>query len=88
MEEEKKDFINALTSIVKYAISEEVDVIYSNRCVQIIDARNHIIRWVDETVTDESRDIYSLRDLSCLDDDLNTVPNMMRIIRIAETYWK
>lgn len=87
MEEEKLDFINALATLVKHAISEEIDVIYSNRSIQIIDARNHIIKWIDETVTDESRDIYTLRDLSCLDDDLRTVPNMMKIIRIADTYW-
>ena len=53
MEEEKLDFINALATLVKHAISEEIDVIYSNRSIQIIDARNHIIKWIDETVTDE-----------------------------------
>ena len=86
--EEKQDFIETLTRMVGNVIKDEYDVTYSTQCIHIVDARNHIIRLLDGVAADESNDIYSLSELTYINEDMQCVPNLMKITRIAEYYWR
>ena len=68
MREDIKDFVDALESYVKaqlQASGEPAD--YNVEALEIVDARNHLFRHAGKRVTDESENIYALRDLCRVD---------------------
>ena len=69
MREDIKDFVDALESYVKaqlQASGEPAD--YNVEALEIVDARNHLFRHAGKRVTDESENIYALRDLCRVDE--------------------
>ena len=86
MTEEINDFIEALSRPVEKELQRN-DAVYNTDAVQIVDARNHIFRILENTATDESADIYALSDLCVLSDDMTALPNYRRLRRIAGNYW-
>lgn len=61
---------------------------YNNEAIEIIDARNHLFRNVGRMHTDESLNIYAIRDLCHVDEEtLETVPNRMKFKAIAKNYF-
>lgn len=87
MQEEINDFIDALSRFVSDKLRMETDMTYCQEAVKIIDARNHIFREMPCAATDESEDIYALRDLCHTDEEMNTLPDRQRMLRIARNYW-
>ena len=88
MEEEINSFVEALTRFVEQTLSQESDPVYSQKAVKISDARNHIFRLTEPARTDETEDTYALSDLCRVDEDnMQTVPNRGRMLRIARNYW-
>ncbi len=85
--EEIDDFVQALYVYVQEALREVDEVTYSPRGVQIVDARNHLFRAVEGRMTDEEEGVYRLADLCRVDEELRTVPDRMRMRRVARNYW-
>lgn len=83
------DFINALESYVASELragGQPAD--YNNEALQIIDARNAVFRNVGRRPTDESDDVYALRDLCRVDEaTMELVPDRERLARIARNYF-
>lgn len=88
MNEDSIRLSEALISFVENEIREQYDVIYSTDCLQIVDARNCIILKLHNMQTDESNDIYAVSDLCYIDEDMRTLPNKEKIIRIVESFWR
>lgn len=83
------EFVQSLTRFVRTAAEETDDVMYSRRGVRIADARNHLFIGLDDAQTDESEDIFALRDLCRVDEDtMETVPDEQRMYGIARMYWQ
>jgi hypothetical protein len=55
--------------------------------VKIVDARNHLFRKLDNAPTDEADDIFALKELCILDDDMHLLPDMQHIRLVARNYW-
>lgn len=87
MQEEINEFVEALYRFVSHEIDRISDPIYSQECIYIADARNHIFRLSEATQTDEAEDTYALADLCYIDEEMNTVPNRQRMLCIARNYW-
>ena len=88
MEKEIEEFVEVLRKAVQNTIDTEGDVTYTNLVIRIIDARNHIIRFEQGGQTDDALDIYSLTDLCYVNEELVTRPNILKLGRIAESYWR
>ncbi len=87
MQEEINDFVDALSRFVADRLLMETDMTYCQEAVKITDARNHIFHKITCAATDESEDIYALRDLCYTDEEMKTQPNRQRMVRIARNYW-
>lgn len=87
MQEEVNDFIEALCRYVADELHRRPDVIYCRDAVKIADARNHIFYKVENCDTDEAADVYALRDLCHTDETMQTLPDRLRMQRIARNYW-
>lgn len=89
MREDIKDFVDALESYVRaqlQASGEPAD--YNVEALEIVDARNHLFRHAGEKVTDESENIYALRDLCRVDEvSLDFVPDRQRMAAIARNFF-
>lgn len=86
---EFEDFIDALESFVKSELRASMEPAdYNNEAIEIIDARNHLFRNVGRMHTDESLNIYAIRDLCHVDEEtLETIPNRMKFKAIAKNYF-
>lgn len=87
IQEEINDFVNALVSFINNEMDDGEDMTYSRKAVKIVDARNHFFRKIDNAQSDESVDIFALKDLCFLDDDMHFVPDVQHIRRVARNYW-
>ncbi len=68
--DEREDFVKALAAYVRAEIARSGEgADYCNEAVRIVDARNHLFRPAGRRATDESEDIYALRDLCRVDED-------------------
>lgn len=85
--QETEDFVEALYGFVASELRRVCDVTYSRDAVHIEDARNHLFKSVENSRTDEASDLYLLTDLCCMDDDMQAVPDRMKMRRIARNYW-
>ncbi len=85
--QEAEDFVEALYAFVASELRRVSDVTYSREGVKITDARNHLFCPVENAVTDEASDVYLLVDLCHTDEDMQTVPDKMRMWRVARNYW-
>ena len=81
-----EDFAEALCQFVWQQLHGQ-DGEYVKGAVRILDARNHLFTAIDQQMTDEAADIYALRDLCHVDEDMRTVPDMNRALRIARNYF-
>ena len=89
MIDQTTDFVNALESFVKAELRLSMEPAdYNNEAIEIIDARNHLFRNVSRQSTDEESGIYAIRDLCQVDEDtMETIPNRMKFLSIARTYF-
>lgn len=89
MIDQTTDFVNALESFVKAELRLSMEPAdYNNEAIEIIDARNHLFRNVGHQSTDEELGIYAIRDLCLVDEDtMETIPNRMKFLSIARTYF-
>lgn len=81
-----QEFAESLCSYVRQQLSGQ-DGEYVQGAVRILDARNHLFRSLPQQPTDEAADIYALRDLCHVDEDMRTVPDINRALRIARNYF-
>jgi hypothetical protein len=86
-QDEINDFVNALVSFIKNEMDDGEDMTYSQKAVKIVDARNHLFRKLDNARTDEADDIFALKELCILDDDMHLLPDMQHIRLVARNYW-
>lgn len=89
MIDQTTDFVNALENFVKAELRLSMEPAdYNNEAIEIIDARNHLFRNVGRQSTDEELGIYAIRDLCQVDEDtMETIPNRMKFLSIARTYF-
>lgn len=89
MEEVKHHFVDALMAYVRAALQESGEAAdYSRMAVRIVDARNLLFCSAGACATDETEDVFALRDLCCIDEDtLEFVPDRGRIESVARNYF-
>jgi len=89
MKEEQRDFIAALAAYVAAALAAaDEPAEYCREAVRVVDARNRLFCPAGRRATDESEDVYALRDLCRLDEDtLELVPDEGRIACISRNYF-
>lgn len=89
MGEEQRDFIDALRAYVAAALAASgAAADYCREAVRVDDARNRLFRPAGRRPTDESEDVYALRDLCRLDEDtLELVPDEGRLASISRNYF-
>ncbi|MCR4921886.1 MAG: hypothetical protein K5945_09340 [Bacteroidaceae bacterium] len=83
---EINEFAEALCLFVQRQLQGQ-DGEYVRGAVVILDARNHLFRIVEHRATDEADDVYALADLCCVDDEMQTVPDMNRALSVARNYF-
>lgn len=67
---EGEEFVRALAAYVRAEIAACGDgADYCTEAVRIVDARNHLFRPAGRRATDESEDVYALRDLCRVSED-------------------
>jgi len=81
-----QEFAEALCQYVTQALWAQ-DGEYIKGAVRILDARNHLFQTIPHQMTDESADIYALSDLCHVNDNMQTVPDMNRALRVARNYF-
>lgn len=81
-----QEFAEALCQYVTQALWTQ-DGEYIKGAVRILDARNHLFQTMPHQATDESADIYALSDLCHVNDNMQTVPDMNRALRVARNYF-
>lgn len=81
-----QSFASALTSHVQDFLRDH-DPEYVQEAIQVLDARNHLFRTIPAHPTDESQDIYAIRDLCHVDEEMQTVPDPHRILSVARNYF-
>ena len=72
-----------LTQFVAREIAQFQDVEYCMDLIEITDPYNRLFRNLGTGMPDEARNVYSLKDLCMLDEDMHWIPNENRIRRIA-----
>ncbi len=89
MSEDAKDFMRALESHVRDILAAgTVPAEYNNEAIEIVDARNHYFRNAGMRPTDESANIYALRDLCRIGaDPLSCDPDLGRIAAITRNFF-
>jgi hypothetical protein len=89
MTDEIKDFVDALERYVEEAlIASGQPADYHVDALKVGDARNHYFCPAGRRPTDESEDIYALRDLCRVDEATMTfVPDRERMASIARNYF-
>lgn len=84
-----KDFIEALERFVVSEIrtsGEPAD--YNHDAVEILDARNHLFRKLENRATDEENNIYALREFFRIDDEtMDFTPDRGRMRSIARNWF-
>ena len=78
------DFVEALRRCIVTELragKEAPD--YNAEAIEVVDARNHLFRNVGIKATDEAENIYALRDLCRLDEDMELIPDDVRMRRVA-----
>lgn len=81
-----EDFVQALLLHVTSELRGN-DGEYMQAAIRIIDARNHIFVSAGNQRTDESEDIYALRDLCHLNELMEIEPDLNRIHAVARNYF-
>ena len=84
---DKEEFVDELSAFVKSEIERVGDMEYCNEAIEIVDARNGIIRNVGTHVTDEEMNIVRLKDLCMMNEMMQFEVNSMKIRRIARHYF-
>ena len=86
---DKKEFSEALLRFVRNEIKASgKPADYNNEAVEVVDARNHIFKNAGVRGTDESLDIYAIRDLCHVEEEsMEIVPDIQRILGIARNYF-
>ncbi len=81
-----KDFAEALC---RHVAGELVghDGEYLTSAVKVVDARNHLFRTLPCQYTDEAEDVYAMSDLCCIDEEMNTKPDMKKALSVARNYF-
>lgn len=89
MEEIKHNFVDALMAYVRVALQDSGESAdYCRMAVRVVDARNLLFCSAGACTTDETEDVYALRDLCCIDEDtLEFVPDRGRIESVARNYF-
>lgn len=89
MEEIKHNFVDALEAYVRAALQDSGEPAdYCRMAVRVVDARNLLFCSAGAQATDETEDVYALRDLCCIDEDtLEFVPDRGRIESVARNYF-
>lgn len=89
MTEESRQFVEALSSFVASLLHRAGgDAEYLRDAIEIIDARNLLFREIGEHATDETDNIYALRELARPDEDtMEFVPDLGRIEAIARNFF-
>lgn len=89
MTDEVKDFINALDRYVRSEVAASgMPADYNTEALRVADARNHLFHLAGRRPTDESEDIYALRDLCHVDEDtMEVVPDRARMAAVARNYF-
>ena len=89
MTDEVKDFINALDRYVRSEVAASgMPADYNTEALRVADARNHLFHPAGRRATDESEDIYALRDLCRVDEDtMEVVPDRARMAAVARNYF-
>lgn len=85
---ETEEFVRALRRYVEVELAtcgEAPD--YNTEAVEVVDARNRLFRNVGARRTDESENIYALRDLCYVDDAMNIVPCEARLRSVARNFF-
>ena len=79
-------FVSALQYYVNSTIKEQ-DVEYSQIAIKIVDARNYFFRKEIVGPTDESSDVFALRDMCMLDENMKQIACEYKIRNIARNYF-
>lgn len=89
MTEEVKDFIDALERYVRTEIEASgMPADYNSEALCVADARNHLFHKAGKRTTDESENIYALRDLCRVDEEtMNIVPDRARMAAVARNFF-
>lgn len=88
MDNDTNDFVCALREYLKERLRKTGDAEYCTEAVHIADARGHLFRNAGNRATDESEDVFALRDLCRTDEDtLMLVPNEGRLMAVARNYF-
>lgn len=83
----KDDFVQHLYRMVQQEIAQHSDMTYTTDAIQVVDARNLLFCKRSNVVqSDEAEDLYTLSDLTLVDEDMQTCPNLHRIQRIADGF--
>lgn len=89
MNDEQRDFVAALLAYVRAALASADEAAdYCREAVRIVDARNHLFCPAGRRATDESENVYALRDLCRLDEDtLEMMPDEGRVASISRNFF-
>lgn len=89
MNDEQRDFVAALLAYVRAALASAGEAAdYCREAVRIVDARNHLFCPAGRRATDESENVYALRDLCRLDEDtLEMMPDEGRVASISRNFF-
>jgi hypothetical protein len=85
--QEIEDFVNSITKLIENEINTGEDMTYSQKAIYIADARNHLFRIIDCAATDESENIFAIKELCFIDDEMNMMPDVQHIRLIARKFW-
>ncbi len=89
MIEDIDEFAKSLESYVGAALAELGETAdYCTEALQVLDARNHLFTLVGKRPTDESDDVYALRDLCRIDEEtMELRPDRGRIQAVARNFF-
>lgn len=89
MKEVRNNFVEALMAYVHAALRDSGEAAdYCRMAVRIVDARNLLFCSAGACSTDETEDIFALRDLCCIDEEtMEFVPDRGRIESVARNYF-
>lgn len=85
MTDETAEFVAALGRYVRQVLASSPEAPeYSHAAVEIADARNHLFRAAGNRPTDETSNVYALRDLCRTDEEtLELLPDPGRLTAVA-----
>ncbi len=82
-------FIDALAAYAREALRASGQTAdYCTDALRIVSARNHLFAAAGQRPTDESEDVYALRDLCRIDEEtMDYVIDLQRLTAIARNYF-